>query len=162
MNRTATRLPKPILGAALLLVLAAIVMTSTSPAVGQATAPLPAPREAIATGYDLSWWTVDGGGDTHVSGGAYALGGTIGQLDAGGEVAGSPYSLLGGFWAQACWLAAPHLFATDVPARALGMVIPGLLANNLERQKFLPTLASLATVAVITYFLGSLLKLAGR
>ena len=70
--------------------------------------------------------------------------------------------LLGGLGAQALWLAAPHLFPTAAPVRALGMVIPGLLANNLERQKFLPTLASLATVAVITYFLGSLLRLAGR
>ncbi len=70
--------------------------------------------------------------------------------------------LLGGLGVQALWLAAPHLLPSAAPVRALGMVIPGLLANNLERQKFLPTLASLATVAVITYFLGSLLRLAGR
>jgi poly-gamma-glutamate biosynthesis protein PgsC/CapC len=70
--------------------------------------------------------------------------------------------LLGGLGAQACWLVAPHLLPAAAPVRALGLVIPGLLANNLERQKFLPTLASLVTVAVITYFLGSLLKLAGR
>jgi len=70
--------------------------------------------------------------------------------------------LLGGLGAQACWLAVPHLFPAAAPARALGMVIPGLLANNLERQKFLPTLASLVTVAVITYFLGGILKLTGR
>jgi gamma-polyglutamate biosynthesis protein CapC len=70
--------------------------------------------------------------------------------------------LLGGLGAQACWLVAPHLFPAAAPVRALGLVIPGLLANNLERQKFLPTLAALVTVAVITYFLGNLLKLAGR
>ena len=69
--------------------------------------------------------------------------------------------LLGGLGAQAVWLAAPHLLSAAAPARALGLVIPGLLANNLERQAFLPTIASLVTVTVITYFLGSLLKLAG-
>ena len=69
--------------------------------------------------------------------------------------------LLGGLGTQALWLAAPHLFPAAAPARALGLVVPGLLANNLERQPFLPTIASLATVTVITYFLGSLLKLAG-
>ena len=36
-----------------------------------------------SNGYDLSWWTVDGGGGTFSTGGAYTLGGTIGQPDAG-------------------------------------------------------------------------------
>jgi|GEM_PF-417876 len=101
MNRKATRLPKPIVGAALLLVLAAIVVTGASPAVGQATAPAPASGETTAAGYDLSWWTVDGGGDTHASSGAYTLGGTIGQPDAASQVTSPPYSLLGGFWTGA-------------------------------------------------------------
>jgi gamma-polyglutamate biosynthesis protein CapC len=69
--------------------------------------------------------------------------------------------LLGGLGAQALWLAAPHLFPAAVPVRALGLVVPGLLANNLERQEFLPTIASLVTVTVITYFLASLLGFAG-
>ena len=69
--------------------------------------------------------------------------------------------LLGGLGAQALWLAAPHFFPDAAPGRALGLVLPGLLANNLERQEFLPTIASLVTVTVITYFLGSLLMLAG-
>jgi hypothetical protein len=47
--------------------------------------------------YDLSWSTVDGGGQTFSSGGAYELGGTIGQPDAGCMEGGS-YSLCGGFW----------------------------------------------------------------
>ncbi len=45
--------------------------------------------------------------------------------------------------------------------KAIGWVIPGLLANNLEKQKYIPTLASLFTVAVITYFLTRLLFWAG-
>jgi hypothetical protein len=46
-------------------------------------------------GYDLSWWTVDGGGES--SGGSYTLGGTAGQPDAG-ELAGGSYILGGGIW----------------------------------------------------------------
>ena len=48
-------------------------------------------------GYDLSWWTVDGGGATFSTGGGYTLGGTAGQPDAG-ELAGGSYILGGGFW----------------------------------------------------------------
>ena len=48
-------------------------------------------------GYDLSWWTADGGGGTWSSGGGLALGGTAGQPDAGDHT-GGPYSLQGGFW----------------------------------------------------------------
>jgi hypothetical protein len=49
-----------------------------------------------SAGYDLSWWTVDGGGGT-VSGGSYTLAGTIGQPDAG-ILTGGDYTLGGGFW----------------------------------------------------------------
>jgi hypothetical protein len=47
--------------------------------------------------YDLSWWTVDGGGIVLSSGGGYALAGTAGQPDAG-TLAGGGYELAGGFW----------------------------------------------------------------
>ena len=51
--------------------------------------------------YDLSWWTVDGGGST---GGSqthpYTLGGTLGQPDAA-FWSGGEYSLVGGFWGGA-------------------------------------------------------------
>jgi hypothetical protein len=49
-------------------------------------------------GYDLSWWTVDGGGHTVSSGGDYTLGGTIGQPDAS-TLTGGGYTLAAGFWA---------------------------------------------------------------
>ena len=52
---------------------------------------------APRSGYDLSWWTVDGGGGTWSSGGSLALGGTAGQPDAG-DLAGGAYALQGGFW----------------------------------------------------------------
>jgi hypothetical protein len=49
------------------------------------------------SGYDLSWHTVDGGGTSSVTGGAYTLGGTIGQPDAAVQ-RGGVYELQGGFW----------------------------------------------------------------
>ena len=51
---------------------------------------------AVEAGYDLSWWTVDGGGGSS-SGGNYSLSGTIGQPDAASS-AGGGYTLAGGFW----------------------------------------------------------------
>lgn len=50
--------------------------------------------------YDLSWWTVDGGGTTGSSGGGYTLGGTAGQPDEG-VLSGGGYTLTGGFWSGA-------------------------------------------------------------
>jgi hypothetical protein len=54
--------------------------------------------------YDLTWSTIDGGGFTFSTAGAYSLGGTAGQPDAG-VMAGSTFTLNGGFWgtvAAAC------------------------------------------------------------
>lgn len=48
------------------------------------------------TGFDLSWWTIDGGGG-NLSGGSYVLDGAIGQPDAG-ALQGGIYGLDGGFW----------------------------------------------------------------
>lgn len=64
---------------------------------------------------------------------------------------------LGAFWAQLWLFLAPSLTPAPPELRVVGLIIPGLLANNLERQKFLPTLASLVTVAVIIYFLAGIL-----
>jgi uncharacterized membrane protein len=50
-----------------------------------------------AGGYDLSWWTVDGGGATFSTGSSYSLGASIGQPDAGTS-SGGTYTLVGGFW----------------------------------------------------------------
>ncbi len=47
--------------------------------------------------YDLSWWTVDGGGATLSIEGGYALSGSLGQPDAG-ALASDDYMLSGGFW----------------------------------------------------------------
>jgi hypothetical protein len=47
-------------------------------------------------GFDLSWWTVDGGGGS-ATGDTYTLTGTAGQPDAGALTSGQ-YTLGGGFW----------------------------------------------------------------
>lgn len=59
-------------------------------------------------GYDLSWWTIDGGGHTFSASadGVFSLGGTIGQPDAG-VMAGGNHTLTGGFWAADTVVAPP-------------------------------------------------------
>jgi gamma-polyglutamate biosynthesis protein CapC len=59
--------------------------------------------------------------------------------------------LLGALLSQAWSLALPGLFAAPLELRVIGWVIPGILASSLVRQKPLPTLASLLTVAVLTF-----------
>ncbi len=54
---------------------------------------------AASGGFELSWFTVDGGGGTS-SGGDFVLSGTAGQPDAG-DLAGGDFVLSGGFWQPA-------------------------------------------------------------
>ena len=65
--------------------------------------------------------------------------------------------LLGALWGQLLFLIIPHVFAGATELRMIGWIIPGLLANNCEKQKLFPTLASLFTVSVMTYFVVKLL-----
>jgi hypothetical protein len=60
---------------------------------------------ARAQTYDLSWFSIDGGGGTS-SGGAYSVSGTIGQPDAG-ALSGGNYTLVGGFWSAAATPSGP-------------------------------------------------------
>jgi hypothetical protein len=71
--------------------------------------------QAQGGGYDLSWWTVAGGGG-NISGGAYTLAGTIGQPDPG-LLAGGEYTLGGGFWGGGAL------------AREYGLYVPLVLRN---------------------------------
>ena len=50
-------------------------------------------------GYDLSWWSSEGGGVSQSSG--YTLAGSIGQPDASAPMTGGGYALTGGFWTGA-------------------------------------------------------------
>lgn len=66
------------------------------------------PRATTAATYNIAWWTVDSGGDL-VSGGGYALKGTVGQPDAGPPFGGGAYTLSGGFWSMGPAVYAVHL-----------------------------------------------------
>jgi hypothetical protein len=68
--------------------IAALVLLCLTVAVAQAQS---------GAGYDLSWWSVDGGGGSAIHAGAYTWGGTAGQPDAG-ALTGGAYTLQGGFW----------------------------------------------------------------
>jgi hypothetical protein len=65
--------------------------------------------------------------------------------------------LIGAVWAQIWFLLLPHFFSDPIGLKAIGWLIPGLLANNLEKQKIVPTLASMVIVSTVTYFLVRLL-----
>jgi len=65
--------------------------------------------------------------------------------------------LLGALWGQLWFIITPHVFAGAMELRMIGWVIPGLLANNCEKQRFFATLASLFIVSVLTYFVVKLL-----
>lgn len=64
--------------------------------------------------------------------------------------------LLGGLLIQAAFLIAPRVFASPLEMRILGWVVPGLMANNFQRQRFFPTLAALVAATILTFFLGRL------
>jgi hypothetical protein len=51
---------------------------------------------AATNGYDLDWFTVNGGGST-ASGGEYSVHATMGQADAG-QLDGGSYVISSGFW----------------------------------------------------------------
>ena len=65
--------------------------------------------------------------------------------------------LLGGTWTFLWILVFPSIFPVSMEFRVIGWVIPGLVANNFERQGIMVTTAALITVTVVTYFLGRIL-----
>lgn len=48
--------------------------------------------------FEITWYTIDAGGTSSAVGGSFELSGTIGQPDAGAQMSGGQFSLLGGFW----------------------------------------------------------------
>jgi len=60
------------------------------------------PRSHAQSGgaFDLCWSTVDGGGAMFSTGGAFEIGGSVGQCDSG-ILAGGGYEIIGGFWGGA-------------------------------------------------------------
>jgi poly-gamma-glutamate biosynthesis protein PgsC/CapC len=65
--------------------------------------------------------------------------------------------LIGGIWTLLSLRMLPILFPLSLEFRVIGWVIPGLIANNFERQGVIVTTASLATVTVATHLLGRVL-----
>jgi hypothetical protein len=83
---------------ALLLALGALLLLAS--VVGAQAGSSPSTSTALGTGsagYDLAWWTVDGGGAAFGTVNGYTLAGTSGQPDAGVLHDGG-YVLTGGFW----------------------------------------------------------------
>ena len=81
-------------------------------------------------GYDLSWWTVDGGGG-EVQGSGYTLTGTAGQPEAGPVLTGGDYTLYSGFWPGAP--AAPPA-CTAVTGVDLSLVTSGAVYTDTTVQ----------------------------
>ena len=54
-------------------------------------------ESAFGQPYEVTWYTIDGGGTVAATGGDYSAGGTIGQGDAG-TMSGGDYTVRGGFW----------------------------------------------------------------
>ena len=73
--------------------------------------------------YDLSWFTVDGGGSMFSTGGEYTLDGTAGQPDTGTQTGGE-FSLVGGFWAVVAGL------VPSIPLPIPGVTAWGLLVMS--------------------------------
>ena len=84
----------------IVLVLLIGITTTNAQQNNNLAAPESGASTALSTGYDLSWYTMDGGGATLSTGGSYSLGGSVGQADAG-SLSGGAYTLSGGFWAGA-------------------------------------------------------------
>ncbi|MFC2083345.1 poly-gamma-glutamate biosynthesis protein PgsC [Candidatus Bipolaricaulota bacterium] len=65
--------------------------------------------------------------------------------------------LLGGIWTLIGYRLLPMLWPTSLELRAIGWVIPGLIANTFERQGFFITVPALGIASAITYFILRLL-----
>jgi hypothetical protein len=78
----------------IVLVLLIGITTANAQRTNDPSAPHSGASTALSTGYDLSWYTIDGGGAT------FSTGGSIGQPDAG-SMSGGSYQLNGGFWSGA-------------------------------------------------------------
>lgn len=67
--------------------------------------------------------------------------------------------LAGAVLAQAWLVAAPGLFDAPAGLHVVGLIIPGILASSLARQKPVPTLASLVAVSTLTFAAAKLVAL---
>lgn len=61
--------------------------------------------------------------------------------------------LIGSLWTVLGYQVLPNYFPEMIELRAIGWVIPGLIANTFQKQGILVTIASLAVVSALTYFI---------
>ena len=75
------------------------------------------PGTELSGDFDLTWWTLDGGGGGLESAdGKYALEGTIGQPDVSPELRGGDgFKLVGGFWGGALEQVIEHSYHVFLP-----------------------------------------------
>ena len=81
------RNPRPWSRSMMLLLAAAIVATALT--------------ASHAQQFDLSWYSIDGGGVIGSTDGQFTMSSTIGQPDAGAVMTGGGFEMIGGFWAGA-------------------------------------------------------------
>ena len=67
--------------------------------------------------------------------------------------------LIGGIWSFLWFQLLPYIFPISQEFRVIGWVVPGLMANQFERQGVMITTASMVTVIVVVYFLHRLIAL---
>jgi poly-gamma-glutamate biosynthesis protein PgsC/CapC len=67
--------------------------------------------------------------------------------------------LVGGLWALLWFELFPYIFPLSLEFRVIGWVIPGLIANQFDRQGVVVTTAALVTVTVVIGWLGRLMSL---
>jgi poly-gamma-glutamate biosynthesis protein PgsC/CapC len=67
--------------------------------------------------------------------------------------------LVGAVWTF-CWLQVfPLLYPAALEFRVIGWVVPGLIANNFQKQGVVSTTGGLVTVTVAVFFIGKILGL---
>lgn len=67
--------------------------------------------------------------------------------------------LVGALWTY-CWIQFfPLFYPASLEFRVIGWVVPGLIANNFEKQGVVSTTAALVTVTVAVYLIGRMLGL---
>jgi gamma-polyglutamate biosynthesis protein CapC len=67
--------------------------------------------------------------------------------------------LVAGMWTLLWLRFFPALLPGSLEFRVIGWIVPGLIANNFEKQGVLVTTAAIVTVTVAVYFLAQMLRL---
>lgn len=67
--------------------------------------------------------------------------------------------LVAGLWTLLWLRFFPALLPGSLEFRVIGWIVPGLIANNFEKQGVLVTTASIVTVTVAVFFLSQILRL---